>query len=197
MLSFVPLRGAALVTAAVAILCCGTSSLRAAARDDKTDLFLLGQFATSDDTTFQFQGQSLDLEYDDTLSLGIGVGRNFNNHLNVNGTVLFTESTLNFSNGFSTASEDATLVAPDVNVDWNFLDGNVTPFVTAGAGMMLFFFDDFDEIDFSYGGGAGVRWDVSDEMFMKVWYRARWFELDRTDDGLMLHTFNIGIGIMR
>jgi len=86
---------------------------------------------------------------------------------------------------------------PDVNVDWNILDRDLTPFATAGAGVMLFFLDDFDEIDFSYGGGAGLWWDVSDETFVKVWYRAKWFELDRTDDALLLHTFNVSVGIMR
>lgn len=170
---------------------------RASERDEMTDLFLFGQFAAGDDTTATAFGTDFDVDYDDSFGIGVGIGRNVNDYVNLNATLLVGEASVDVDAGAFTVSDDATLVAPDFNIDWNILDTDVTPFVTAGAGLMMFFGGEDNETDFSYGAGAGLRWDISHDAFLKVWYRAKWFELDETDDALLLHTFNVGIGIMR
>ena len=184
----------------VAAVLCGlifsAGNARASERDEMTDLFLFGQFASEDDTTATIFGVDVDVEYEESFGGGFGIGRNVNDFINLNGTLLIGEAEVTAEALGFTTSEDATLIAPDFNVDWNILDADVTPFITAGAGLMFFLGDESDT-EFSAGAGVGVRWDVSHDTFMKVWYRARWFELDETDDALMLHTFNVGIGIMR
>ena len=183
-----------------AVVSCGlilsAGNARASERDEMTDLFLFGQFASEDDTTATIFGVDVDVEYEDSFGGGFGIGRNVNDFINLNGTLLIGEAEVTAEALGFTTTEDATLIAPDFNVDWNILDNEVTPFVTAGAGLMFFLGDESDT-EFSAGAGAGVRWDISHDTFMKVWYRARWFELDETDDALLLHTFNVGIGIMR
>ena len=184
---------AAVVLGAIGL---GAGPARASERDEMTDLFIFGQFAAGDDTTAEAGGFDFDIDYDDSVGGGVGFGRNVNDYININATLLIGQATVDVDAGSFSASDDATVVAPDINIDWNILDTDVTPFVTAGAGLMMFFSDD-NETDLSYGAGAGLRWDISHDTFLKVWYRAKWFELDETDDSLMLHTFNVGIGIMR
>jgi len=193
-MAFTSLR--VVVAVAFAVALSFAAPARASERDEMTDFFLFGQFAAGDDTSATAAGLDFDVDYDDSFGIGVGIGRNVNDYVNINGTLLIGEASVDISRGSFSASDDATLVAPDINIDWNILDTDVTPFVTAGAGLMMFFGDD-NETDFSYGAGAGLRWDISHDAFLKVWYRAKWFELDETDDSLMLHTFNVGIGIMR
>ena len=38
---------------------------------------------------------------------------------------------------------------------------------------------------------------AAEHAFVKVWYRADWFGLANADNGLQVHTFNVGIGFMR
>jgi len=187
------------VAACVSCLVLVAAGARAAEREEMTDLFIFGHFAADDDTTAaeSFFGSDVDVTFGDTLGGGFGVGRNVNDYININGTLLFGSSEVEVGVGSLTATEDVFVVAPDVNIDWNIMDTDVTPFVTAGAGLMFLFGDENDETEFSYGAGAGLRWDISHDAFMKVWYRAKWFELDEADDTFLLHTFNVGIGIMR
>jgi len=187
-----------------AFVSCGllsAGSAGASEREEMTDLFLFGHFAANDETTAEqsFFGADVDITFDDTFGGGFGIGRNVNDYININATLLLAGSEIGVetSGGALSASEDVFVVEPDINFDWNILDTDVTPFVTAGAGIMFLFGDDDNETEFTYGVGVGVRWDISHDAFMKVWYRAKWFELDDTEDAIMQNTFNIAIGIMR
>jgi opacity protein-like surface antigen len=195
-MAFSSLRAFVVTLTVVAGCLIPASNARAAEREEMTDFFLFGQFSGDDDTTVSMFGVEADITYEDALGIGFGVGRNVNPYINLNGTLLVAEAELTATVGPFSESVDGTLVAPDFNVDWNIMDADVTPFVTAGAGVMFFFGDESDT-EFSYGAGAGVRWDISHDTFMKVWYRARWFEVDDVDDTFLLHTFNVGFGIMR
>ena len=185
-----------LVVAAFFVGVLSAGIARASEREEMTDLFIFGQFSGDDDTTVSMSGIDADITYEDALGIGFGVGRNVNPYVNLNGTLLVAEAEVTAAVGSFSESSDGTLIAPDFNIDWNIFDTDVTPFVTGGAGLMFFIGDESDT-EFSYGAGVGVRWDITHDTFMKVWYRARWFEVDEVDDTFLLHTFNIGIGIMR
>lgn len=173
-----------------------TTAALAAARGGETELFLFGQFSLEDETTGSIFGSDFEVTFGETFGIGVGIGHNITDNLNLNATLLVAEASVDVETGGFDVSDDATLLAPDVNIDWNILDTPITPFLTAGTGLMAFFGDD-NETEFSYGVGGGLRLDLSDAAFVKVWYRARWFELEETDDSLMLHTFNVGIGLLR
>jgi len=189
------IRAAVVVAAFASCFLAFAGTALAADREEMTDVFVFGHFAGDDttDATPSFFGAT-ELTFEDTLGGGFGVGYNVSDYININGTVLFGSSEITIEPFFG--SEDVFVVAPEINIDWNILNAEVTPFLTAGAGLMLLFGDDDDETEFSYGVGVGVRWDISYNAFMKVWYRARWFELDDTDDPFLQHSFNIGIGFM-
>ena len=162
-------------------------------REGKFELFVLGQYTIGDETDIS----GVDLEYDDTFAGGVGVGFNIAENINFNGTVLIGEANFSLDAFGVNVEDDSTVISPEFNVDWNILDQAFTPFVTVGAGAMIFTGGAVDETDFTYGIGAGVRWDIASDLFLKVWYRAKWFELEDADDEFLLHTINIGFGLMR
>jgi opacity protein-like surface antigen len=165
-------------------------------REGNFELFVLGQYSSSD--TIDVSG--IDFEYEDNFSGGIGIGINPSDNLNVNLTLLIGQATASVDLGvFGEFEDDATFISPELNLDWNILDRSFTPFVTAGIGAMIFTgFDDIDDTtEFTYGGGGGIRWDFAENAFLKVWYRAKWFDVDDADDSILTHTANISIGWMR
>ena len=189
-----------LVAAAVAVAACSAPTpARAddAGRAGRHDFFVLGHFSSYNETEVEGTTPPVDVEYDQTFGIGLGYGYNLSDHWNVNGTVVAGEATFDIGPFGQGVEERSTFIAPDLNVDWNITDAAFTPFLTAGAGAMIFTGGEIDEVDFSYGAGAGVRWDFSDDAFLKLWYRAKWFELDDTNEPLFLHTLNVGIGVMR
>lgn len=106
-------------------------------------------------------------------------------------------------NGNSAFKVDGTLETSTVNFGgtYNFLRKSVTPFVTAGLGFTYIdtnvpngppvpvcWYDPWygyycgsavptkDETDFSYNVGAGVRWDVVDNFFLKATANKLWID---------------------
>jgi hypothetical protein len=199
----VPSRATSLValTASVVLLCSSGAVRGADAdRDGTREFFFIAQYALGDEQEqfFPSVGESASLEYEDAFNFGPGFGYNFSDHLNLNGSVLFGSAGIIEREPFGGSSTDSNvLIAPELNLDWNILDDTFTPFVTGGAGAMYFPGPFGGSIELSYGAGGGVRWDFADDAFLKVWYRAKWFDFGDADDTLLLHTFNVSIGIMR
>ena len=128
----------------------------------------------------------LDLVWD-TTSMKIYVNTDF----------LFGSSDLNAAG----VTGDTNIIAWDVNLDYNFMEGNFTPLVTGGIGFMNFDGDfgsgsaSFSETDFSYNLGAGVRWEFNDNMFLKAVYRFNWVKLEDTDSALLMDGLHVAFGI--
>ena len=192
-----PLPAPAVLAAMLVLPCVATA--RGGDRHGRAEIFAIAKYAGGDDTTTSTLFFREQAELDAALLFGLGVGYNFTSHVNVNATVIAGESDWQFSlDDVSTGKESSPLIQLLGNADWNILDAPVTPFLTAGAGVIMF--PDSSLIgagDFNYGIGAGIRWDFAEHAFLKVWYRADWFGLASADDGLQLHTFNVGIGFMR
>jgi opacity protein-like surface antigen len=129
------------------------------------------------------------LDFDSTTVYGAGYGYNLNDHWNINTDLLFgyadTEVKI-----VDVAVENVEMdyILWDINVDYNFLKGRLTPLVTGGIGLMDFSINTTatgvgreNESNFSYNLGAGVRWDVMDNLLLKVLYRTTKTEFDDND----------------
>lgn len=170
-----------------------TSSICSAQdRAGKTELF--GTFQTMGGGDASMTGAKLD--FDDTNVYGFGLGYNIDNHWNINTDLLFGSTDIDVSGPLPTATAgDTNLWLWNVNLDYNIFEGPLTPLVTVGIGLFGMDGDfnngaSFDESNFSYNWGVGGRWDISDDMLLKVIYRVTYHDLEDMDgpdfDGVMV-----------
>jgi len=165
-------------------------------RAGRVEIFAVGQI-TSDDST---SGLGLTIELDDTAMGGVGLGYNFNDHINLNTAVYFgtIDITGTGPSPWYRTESDSSLWSWDLNLDINVLNTSFTPVLTAGVGFFSFSGDfdgfDFGETDFSYNVGAGLRWDVADHLLLKLLYKPTWTKLEDTDSSVRFDTVSLSIG---
>lgn len=186
----------ALILALLLAIGVSTSALaqeKGTLRQGGLDIFLLGQQMLGDST--KDKKFSLDLDVEDTFVVGAGLGVNLNDNINLNFDA-WTGGTDIKLRGLGKADSD--LVGVDVNLDYNILRTEVTPVITGGIGFIRFSgsLDDrsFDETDFSYNLGGGVRWDLSRNFFLKGLYRFTWTKLDDTQNRILFDGFSFSVG---
>ena len=158
-------------------------------------------------------GSSVDTDAD--WGFGVGAAYHFTNRLQV-------QMLLDWLN----ADYDATIVSgdtppdpafsvrgeyesftPRVNVLYSFMDGDITPYVSAGIGwsfidtnvpqgppqtgcwwdpwwgyMCASFYDTYESTITSLTYAIGLRWDISDSSVLKASYGIREYDLDRAED---------------
>ena len=134
----------------------------------------------SGDTTTAWNGVDR-FELDEAPTFGAGMGFNFNDHLNINTEVLFG----------SMGSTQTRILFPDLsrnlefgawfwnlNLDYNILKSRLTPVVTAGTGLFRLHEGGahLSETHWTGNLGAGVRWDMTDWVALRVVYRWIWTE---------------------
>jgi len=155
-----------------------------------------------------FDGGSA-IDTDDEVALGLGFGYNLSEHLLVGGDL-----------SFGTVDYDGTVVSADdpevsagisgefdtlsisANATWHFMEGPLTPFVSATLGYVSVdtniaegppetgcwwdpwygyicttFVDTNTEDAFSYGLGVGGRWDFATGWFARLSYEERWLDI--------------------
>jgi opacity protein-like surface antigen len=106
-----------------------------------------------------------------------------------------------------------------VNVDYNIINRRLTPFVTAGIGYQ-YLETDLDTLppvdycwwdpwwgwvctsaepvasttDFTWNAGAGLRWDITDNLFVKLLGGVNWVAYNDAEDvtTMIEGTFSIG-----
>jgi opacity protein-like surface antigen len=113
---------------------------------------------------------------------------------------------------------DLESFTPHVNANFNFLEGSLTPYVSAGVGWSFIdtnipdappqnvcWWDPwFGEVCDSYQSthttdslmyqmGGGVRWDVSPGYTLRLGYEKRWIELDESTNTPDFDQFNLGL----
>lgn len=167
-------------------------------RGGRVEVFGLVQ-SMGGDTTESPDFEGLELELDDTVAGGFGLGFNLNEHFNLNFDMFFASLDMTGKYYYEEMTVDTDMIGMDFNLDFNLLKGSdspVTPLLTAGIGFINFENDDLDisETDFSYNLGIGVRWEFLRNLFIKGIYRATWTELEDTDDQIMLDGVTLSIG---
>ena len=197
----------------------GQSSNRDTGWEYGADLVYLG----SSDLEFQ-GGSTADVE--DDIAVAFIFGYRFNSRLE-----------LQFALDYQSVDYDATIQSADTppalavdvrgeyesftpraNVNYNFLDGNLTPYVTGGIGWSFIdtnipegrveigcWWDPwYGEIcvpvqdtrstdAFVYNLGAGVRWDASSNWSMRLGYEKHWYDLDTASGSPDFDQIKLGV----
>jgi opacity protein-like surface antigen len=173
-------------------------------RKGKSELFGAIQTMAGDTVEYSFQDRlPVTFDMDDTIVYGIGYGYNLTDHWNINTDLLFGTADTDVQVSRTTVeTKDMDYFLWNVNVDYNILKGRFTPLVTGGLGLMNFSIKttsdvgEVHESDFSCNLGAGFRWDVRDNIFLKVIYRATWTELDNADNDQMFDGVSLSVAYM-
>jgi opacity protein-like surface antigen len=161
-----------------------------------------------DSQDIDFKGGSF-ASLDDDLGIALSFGYRFNSRLEL--TFGLDWSTVDYNVnvapgqagllGFS-ANGDLEAFTPRVGLNFNFLEGDVTPYVSAGVGWAFIdtnipngppqtgcYWDPWfgyicstwqstrsiDEL--TYQAGAGIRWDISSGYTLRFGYEKRWIDL--------------------
>lgn len=143
------------------------------------------------------------LDIDDTYVYGFGFGYNLSDHWNINTDLLLgsADTDVKIVN-VTVDTEDMDYILWDINVDYNIWKSRFTPLVTGGIGLMDFSIDTttsvgkVNESHFSSNLGAGVRWDIKDNLLLKVIYRSTWTDLDDADDNPRYDSLSVSVAYM-
>ena len=166
-------------------------------RSGRSELF--GMFQTVGGTDVKFDGvlgvpDDFGWELDSTTLYGAGIGFNATDHWNVNMDLLFGSMDGEFvipGVVVPPHSTEADIFLWDLNVDYNILADRLTPLVTAGIGFANMDVDvtmpgvysaSASESNFSYNVGVGGRWDITDNILIKLVYRITWTEIEDSND---------------
>ena len=175
-------------------------------RINKTEVYGIGQYLHSSDITFNGPVGDVKMKMDDTGLGGFGVAYHFNDFVSVHGDFMFGGATFSGdvpleAGGTTHISQDAFLQTGRFNVDYNMINRRLTPFITAGFGYQYLetelqhappvtdcWWDPFwgwicysghqhaYQTDFTWNAGGGLRWNITDNLFIKVTGGATWLE---------------------
>jgi opacity protein-like surface antigen len=138
--------------------------------------------------TVPADGGAVDVEIESAPLYGAGMGVNVGNHFNLNTEFLAGRTDLVGTMPGVPGVESRlglTTWLWNANLDYNILDGRLTPLVTGGLGVVNFHnhAEHRDESHLSFNLGAGARWDITDHIALRVLYRWLWMdELENVDD---------------
>ena len=159
----------------------------------------------------------------DDWGFGFGFAYNFSNHLALGGELTWNDAgyratiTPGPGNAGSPASLAGTLETSTLRVNgtWNLLATNFTPFVTGGIGATWVdtniptgpaqcwvdpwwgtYCDVPTRADthFSYNAGAGLRWDVNRDFFLRAVYTRQWIDIGGGAGSPAFDQFRIDFG---
>lgn len=142
-----------------------------------------------------------DTDFDGTIItdkgnvFGIGFGINMSDYLNLNTELGIAKLDTTSSLG---GSADTDMFEWKVGLDYNILKYRLTPIVTGGFGVMSQSGSvgdvDWQETTFTYGVGAGVRWDISDRFVLKAVYRFDWTNFEGSAGATRYDSVWVSIG---
>jgi opacity protein-like surface antigen len=157
-------------------------------RQNKLEVYGVGEYLHQDHTTFSGPyGGTIKMTLDDTGLGGAGVAWHFNDFFSVHSDFLFGPATFRAqaAGGPSyTVGQDAFLQSGRFNLDYNIINRRLTPFLTGGIGYQYFELNHYDyyydhyyyETDFTWNAGAGLRWNITDRLFIKLTGGAQWLQ---------------------
>jgi opacity protein-like surface antigen len=175
-------------------------------RTAKTEIYGIGQYLHSDNITFNGPAGDVKVKMDDTGLGGFGLAFHFNEFLAVHTDFMFGGATFSGNlptetGGTLHVKQDAFLQTGRFNVDYNIIKGRLTPFLTGGIGYQYletelnhlppvgvcwwdpwwgWICDTHNphawETDFTCNVGAGIRWSITDSLFIKATGGAQWLE---------------------
>ena len=172
-------------------------------RSARTEIYGIGQYLHSEDITFNGPAGDVKVKMNDTGLGGFGLAFHFNEFVAVHADFMFGSATfsgdmpLAAGGGTIHESQDVFLQTGRFNLDYNIINRRLTPFVTGGIGYQYLetemknappvqYWDPWWvwqtyhahawETDFTWNVGAGVRWNITDRLFIKATAGAQWLE---------------------
>ena len=139
---------------------------------------------------------------DDTGLGGFGVAYHFNDFFSIHSDFLFGPATFHAEGPGGpplTRGDNGLLQTGRINLDYNIINRRLTPFITAGIGYQYaqveqpfghyyyyggyyysgYYYDNYySEADFTWNVGAGLRWNVTDNFFIKLTGGAQWLQYE-------------------
>jgi len=176
---------------------------KAWSRRKRAELFGIVGPMSGDET--EYEDLSADVEFDDTVLGGFGYGYNLDDHFNINTELLFGSTDIDGQAIGIPLGGDADILIWNVNADYNFFKGRFTPVISGGIGIVRLDGDleapgvpseRFDEANFSYNLGAGLRWDLEQNIHMKAMYRWLWTELEEADNQMHFDGLYFAVGVL-
>jgi opacity protein-like surface antigen len=170
------------------------------------EVYGIGQYLHSEDVSFNGPMGDVKVKMGDTGLGGFGVAYHFNDFLAVHADLMFGNATFSGdlpveTGGTFHVKQDAFLQTGRFNVDYNIINRRLTPFVTAGIGYQYMETELENlppatvcwwnpwwgwicqtghahawETDFTWNVGAGIRWNITDQLFIKATGGAQWLE---------------------
>lgn len=151
----------------------------------------------------------LSLSINDDWGFGFGLAYNFTNHLALGFEFNFSSPRYTLTGTPEGETEPQTL-SHKMNVfsglvrgTWHILSGNFTPFIDVNAGFAYLdsnvkdgpsycypdwywgwvcFSSTYSDTRFTYGGAAGLRWDITRGFFMRASYGIQLIDVSNTSD---------------
>lgn len=187
----------------IAVHAAGAAAQKKGPRAGQWEFTLQPQYVDSKSVTGD-SGSRADISGD--WGFGIGFAYNFNNHLALGGELTWNEvdyrARIAPGAGNPGSSFDLTGTMETstlrMNVTWNFLASDFTPFVTGGIGSTWVdtnipngptqcwvdpWYGSYcgtptrSDTYFSYNAGAGLRWDVNRNFFLRGVYTRQWVDV--------------------
>ena len=173
-------------------------------RKGKTELFGTLQMMGSETVEYSYPAAlPVTFDMDSAIMYGFGFGYNLSDHWNINTDLLFGSADTDVKvSGATVETEDMDYILWDINIDYNIWKSRFTPLVTGGMGLMDFGIDTTStagkvhESNYSSNLGAGVRWDIRDDLLLKVIYRSTWTEVHDADNDQRFDSINVSLAYM-
>jgi opacity protein-like surface antigen len=178
-------------------------------RKGKTELFGTIQKMNSEEVIYPFTHiLPVKLDIDSTTIYGIGYGYNLTDHWNINMDLLYGYADTDVKIvhdviDVTVGTEEMDYILWDINFDYNIFKSRFTPLVTGGIGFMDFSINtkatgigEVNDTSFSANLGAGVRWDIRDNILLKAIYRSTWTEFNDTDEDLRYEGVSVSVAYM-
>ena len=151
-------------------------------------------------------GPDVKLRMDDTGLGGFGVAYHFNDYLSLRGDFMFGSATFHGTvptetGGRFNVNQDAFIQTGRLDLDYNILNRRFTPFLSAGIGYQYIetelknlppvdacWWDPWWgyvcgsgqpyawQTDFTWNAGAGLRWNITDNLVVKAMVGGNWLE---------------------
>lgn len=217
---------AAIIVATVAVVLASGSVLARSpdSREGRWEGYAGGLFLMSE--SVDFKGGS-SLETDDELGFAFGLGYNVSQHLLLTGEISW--NSVDYDGLLASADDppgSPSSIAGELDLGsfsgiatWHFIDGPITPYVSATLGwtwvdsniadgppqlgcwwdpwygyICTSVTDTKSDSSMSYGFGAGVRWDFSYGGFARLGYDQRWVDFDNASGSPSFGAVRIEIG---
>jgi hypothetical protein len=149
---------------------------------------------------------NLKVDFDGAGFFGLAAGYHFSDFLAVQPEIMYANPKVEVQQGAGTPQEEkADLFYGSVNLVYSITHvdvgtGQLVPELHGGLGVMHTNGGpgsvDLGGTEFAYNAGVGLRWDISDRLFLSAGYRGLWTKLKVTDETLCMDGFTFSIGAM-